>query len=208
MIFQINKNKSFQPTFLWFVLYFCLFFPFRLLIHFTLGPKHIGRSVAVWLKGITLSSPRSSSAAAFHYLCLNSCNTSSESSSLPSPAEAPISIKWNPLPLWFFFFGNFDLHFSNNKRCWASFHEFVQSVQFSHSVMSDSLRPHESQHARPPFVHHQLPEFTQTQIHRVRDAIQPRSSPSPPAPNPSQHQSFFQWVNSSHEVAKVLEFQL
>ena len=55
-------------------------------------------------------------------------------------------------------------------------------------------------------VHHQLPEFTQTHIHRVSDAIQPshpRSSPSPPAPNPSQHQSLFQWVNSSHEVAKV-----
>ena len=60
-------------------------------------------------------------------------------------------------------------------------------------------------------VHHQLPEFTQTHIHQVRDAIQPshpRSSPSPPAPNPSQRQSLFQWVNSSHEVAKVLEFQL
>ena len=59
-------------------------------------------------------------------------------------------------------------------------------------------------------VHHQLPEFTQTQVHRVGDAIQPshpRSSPSPPAPNPSQHQGLFQWVNSSHEVAKVLEFQ-
>ena len=60
-------------------------------------------------------------------------------------------------------------------------------------------------------VHHQLPEFTQTQIHRVSDAIQPShplSSSSPPAPNPSQHQSLFQWVNSSHEVARVLEFQL
>ena len=60
-------------------------------------------------------------------------------------------------------------------------------------------------------VHHQLPEFTQTHVHRVRDAIQPSHpgwSPSPPAPNPSQHQSLFQWVNSSHEVAKVLEFQL
>ena len=57
--------------------------------------------------------------------------------------------------------------------------------------------------------HHQFPEFTQTQVHWVRDAIQPShpgSSPSPPAPNPSQHQSLFQWVNSSHEVAKVLEF--
>ena len=60
-------------------------------------------------------------------------------------------------------------------------------------------------------VHHQLPEVTQTHVHRVCDAIQPshpRSTPSPPAPNPSQHQSLFQWVNSLHEVAKVLEFQL
>ena len=60
-------------------------------------------------------------------------------------------------------------------------------------------------------VHHQLPEFTETHIHQVSDAIQPSHpllSPSPLAPNPSQHQSLFQWVNSSHEVAKVLEFQL
>ena len=60
-------------------------------------------------------------------------------------------------------------------------------------------------------VHDQLPEFTQTHVHRVGDVIQPShplSSPSPPAPNPSQHQNLFQWVNSSHEVAKVLEFQL
>ena len=57
-------------------------------------------------------------------------------------------------------------------------------------------------------VHHQLPEFTQTHIHRVRDAIQPSypgSSPSPPAHNLSQHQSLFQRVNSSHEVAKEQE---
>ena len=82
--------------------------------------------------------------------------------------------------------------------------------QFSRSVVSDSLRPHESQHARPP-CHHQLPEFTPTHVHQVSDAIQPShplSSPSPPAPNPSQHQGLFQWVNSSHELAKVLEFQL
>ena len=60
-------------------------------------------------------------------------------------------------------------------------------------------------------VHHELPKFTQTHAHRVSDAIQtshPLSSPSPPAPNPSQHQGLFQWVSSSHEVAKVLEFQL
>ena len=60
-------------------------------------------------------------------------------------------------------------------------------------------------------VHHQLLEFTQTHVHQVSDAIQPSHpllSPSPPAPNPSQRQSLFQWVISSHEVAKVLEFQL
>ena len=58
-------------------------------------------------------------------------------------------------------------------------------------------------------VHHQPPEFTQTHVHRVGDAIQPShplSSPFPPAPNPSQHQSLFQWVNSSHEVAKDWSF--
>ena len=60
-------------------------------------------------------------------------------------------------------------------------------------------------------VHHQLLEFTQTHVHQVGNAIQPShplSSPFPPAPNPSQHQSLLQWVNSSHEVAKVMEFQL
>ena len=56
-------------------------------------------------------------------------------------------------------------------------------------------------------VHYQLPELSQTHVHRVSDAIQPShplSSPSPPAPNPSQHQGLFQRVNSSHKVAKVL----
>jgi len=52
------------------------------------------------------------------------------------------------------------------------------SVQFSCSVVSNSLRPHELQHARPP-VHHQLPEFTQTHVHRVGDAIQPSHPLSP-----------------------------
>ena len=55
-------------------------------------------------------------------------------------------------------------------------------------------------------VHHQLPEFTQTHVHRVCDAIQPShplSSPSPPAPNPSQHQGLFQWVNSSIGVSAL-----
>ena len=60
-------------------------------------------------------------------------------------------------------------------------------------------------------VHHQLLEFTQTHVYWVSDAIQPShplSSPSPPAFNLSQHQGLFQWVSSSHQVAKVLVFQL
>ena len=60
-------------------------------------------------------------------------------------------------------------------------------------------------------VHHQVPELAQTHVHQVGDAIQPShplSSPSPPAFNLSQHQGLFQWVNSSHQVAKVLELQL
>ena len=60
-------------------------------------------------------------------------------------------------------------------------------------------------------VHHQLLEPIQTHVHQVSDAIQPShplSSPAPPAPNPSQHQGLFKWVSSSHQVAKVLEFQL
>ena len=60
-------------------------------------------------------------------------------------------------------------------------------------------------------VQNQLPESTQTHVHWVSDAIQPShplSSPSPPALNLSQHQGLFKWVSSSHQVAKVLEFQL
>ena len=60
-------------------------------------------------------------------------------------------------------------------------------------------------------VHHQLPEFTQIQVHWVGDAIQPSHpllSPSPPAPNPSQHQGLFKWVSSLQQMAKGLEYQL
>ena len=68
------------------------------------------------------------------------------------------------------------------------------SVQFNSSVVLDSLRPMYHRTQGLP-VHHQLTEFTQTHVHQVRDAIQPshpRSSPSPPAPSPSQHQGLFQ----------------
>ena len=83
----------------------------------------------------------------------------------------------------------------------------VSSVAESYPTLCDPMN--RSTPGLP--VHHQLPEFTQTHVHRVSEAIQPShplSSPSPPAPNPSQHQGLFQWVNPLHEVAKVLEFQL
>ena len=86
------------------------------------------------------------------------------------------------------------------------------SPQFSSVVQSCPTLCNPMNHSTPGLpVHHQLPEFTQTHVHWVGDDIQPShplSSPSPPAPNPSQHQGLFQWVNSLHEVAKVLEFQL
>ena len=83
------------------------------------------------------------------------------------------------------------------------------SVPFSHScpTICDPM-----DYSVPDLlVHHQLPEFTQTHVHWVGDAIQPSHpllSPSPPAFNLSPHQSPFQWVSSLHQVAKVLEFQL
>ena len=85
-----------------------------------------------------------------------------------------------------------------------------RSVQFSSATQSYLTLCNPMNCSMPGLpVHHQLPEFTQTHVYRVGDAIQPShllSSPSPPAPNSSQHQSLFQWVSSSNEVAKVLEF--
>ena len=83
------------------------------------------------------------------------------------------------------------------------------SIQFSRSVVSSSLQPHELQHDRPPCpsptpgVH----SNSRPSSRWCRPAISSSVIPFPPAHNPSQHQSLFQWVNSSHEVAKVLEFQ-
>ena len=93
------------------------------------------------------------------------------------------------------------------KRCSTSLIIQFSSVTQSCPTLCDPMN-----HSMPGLpVLHQLPEFTQTHAHWVGDAIQPShplSSPSPPAPNPSQHQGLLQWVNSSHEVAKVPEFRL
>ena len=80
----------------------------------------------------------------------------------------------------------------------------VSSVAQSCPTLCDPMN-----HSTPGLpVYHQLPEFTQTHVHRVNDAIQPShplSSPSPPAPNPSQHQGLFKWISSLHQI---WEFQL
>ena len=91
-------------------------------------------------------------------------------------------------------------------------HGSSSSVEFSSVAQSCPIVCDPMSSIMPSLpVHHLLPEITQTYVHWVDDAIKPShplSSPSPPTPNPSQHQGLFQWVNSSHELAKVLEFRL
>ena len=105
-------------------------------------------------------------------------------------------------------------YYNYNVKFYIINYYYIIMLQFSCSVsnwqcptLCDPMG-----HSTPGLpVHHQLPYSTQTHVHRVGDAIQPPhplSSPSPPAPNPSQHQGFFKWVSSLHQVAKVLEFQL
>ena len=91
--------------------------------------------------------------------------------------------------------------------CQLVFSQSVSSVTQSCPTLCSPMN-----HSTPGLpVHHQLLESTQTHVHRVDAAIQPSHplwSPSPPVLNLSQHQGLFKWVSSSHQVAKVLEFQL
>ena len=92
----------------------------------------------------------------------------------------------------------------------TNFSEIKRIIQFSRSVMSYSLWPHGLQHTRLPCPS-PTSELAQIHVRWVSDAVQPShplSSPSSPAFNPSQHQGLFKWVNSSHQVAEVLELQL
>ena len=112
----------------------------------------------------------------------------------PFPVLWPLLSFPNLLAYWYW---------PTDLKCYFQFSSASQSYPTLCNPMNNSIP------GLP--VHHQLPEFTQTHVHRVSDAIQPSpllSSPFPPAPNPSQHQGLFQWVNSLHEVAKVLGFQL
>ena len=97
-------------------------------------------------------------------------------------------------------------------KSWTRLKRLSSSTyQFSSVTQSRPTLCYPMDWSTPGFpVHHQLPELTQTHVHRVNDAIQPSHPLSSPSPtfNLSQHQGLFQWVGSSHQVAKVLEIQL
>ena len=129
---------------------------------------------------------------------------------LPSQSRAEERVR---MSLYLFVFLRSAYHLNNNFESLSNTQTFPFSlIQFSSVTQSCPTLFDPMNRSMPglPF-HHQLPEFNQTHVHRVGDAIQPShpgSSPSPPAPSPSQHQSLFQWVTSSHQVTKVLELQL
>ena len=119
------------------------------------------------------------------------------------------SIKISFKEMW----ANFLIHWELLLRIWVNDHVITSTqVQFNSVTQLCPTLCDPMNCSTPGLpVHHKLPEFTQTHVHWVGDASQPFHPllpPSPPAPNPSQHQGLFQWVNSSHDVAKVLEFQL
>jgi len=105
-----------------------------------------------------------------------------------------------------------DTKIGTNSLSWAYSVFSVAHLMFSSAIQSCPTLCDPMNCSMPGLpVHHQLPESTQTHVYWVGDAIQlsyPLSSPSPPVLNLSQHQCLFKWVSSSHQVAKVLEFQL
>ena len=139
-------------------------------------------------------------------------DTGSTPRSVRSPEE-----RGSSYPLQYFCLEN-----SMDRRAWwlqsmglqrgGHNYTFANSIQFSSVSQSCPTLCDPVGCSTPGLpVHHQLPEFTQTHVHWVSDAIQPSHpllSPSPPALNPSQHQGLLKWVSSSHQVAKVLKFQL
>ena len=115
-------------------------------------------------------------------------------------SESTLLIFFVLMPLWWWNVVLFWISVITKRFFIFYVYRFISSVQFSSVAQSCPTLCDPMNYSMPGLpVHHQLPEFTQTQVHRVSDAIQPSplSSPSPPAPNPSQHQSLFQWVNSA-----------
>ena len=117
---------------------------------------------------------------------------------------------WDPFATFVYFCLNF--YISAFFKCLVLYEFSFRFNQFSSVTQSCLPLCDPMKHSTPGLpVHHQLPESTQIHVHRVGDAIQPPhplSSPSSPALTLSQHQGLFKCVSSSHQVAKVLEFQL
>ena len=132
------------------------------------------------------------------YLLVPGCSQSPSSTALKKRYINPPNFQnwgfWNCLDFCYFW----SLHVQ----------QFIgfSSVQFSCSVVSDSLRPHESQHSRLPYPS-PTPGVYSNSCPSSRWCHTAISSPSPPALNLSQQQGLFQWVSSLHQVAKVLELQ-
>ena len=138
--------------------------------------------------------------------------------SIPASKKSPGEKNGNPLQYpclensmdWGDCVQSWDHYFLLTFKCDNIF-ELIMVIQFSSAEQLYPTLRIRMKCSTPGFpVHHQLLELAQTHVHRVSDAIQPShplSSPSP-AFNLSQHQGLFQWVSSSHEVAKALEFQL
>ena len=107
---------------------------------------------------------------------------------------------------------------ANSLQCQTQVLLYISSVQFSRLVVSDSLRPHGLQHTRPPCpsptprVYPNSCPLSRWCNHRLTLTLtqpsHPLSSPSSPTFNLSQHQGLFNWVSSSHQMVRVLEFQL
>ena len=124
-----------------------------------------------------------------------------------SSNRPPVSKPPSQLSIWMT-----SVHGVNKSRLWSAIMLQFMTVQLSSVTQSCPTFWDPMNCSTPGLpVHHQVPEFTQTHVHWVGDAIQPSYpllSPSPPALSLSQHRGLFQWVSSLHQVAKVLEFQL
>ena len=167
--------------------------------------SHLVMSDPLWPPG--LQHPRRPCPSLSPGACSNSCPLSRQchptisSSVTPSPPSLSLSHHQGPFQ-WV----------SSSHQVAKVLELQHQSIQFSLVTQSCPTLCDPMDRSTPGLpVHHQLPELTQTHVHRVGDAIQPShplSFPSPPTFNLSQHQDLFKWVSSSHQVAKVLTFQL
>ena len=164
---------------LWVYMYMCIFHYFNYYLPDFVSAICLGFIFGFWFLGICFN--------------LTECHNK-------PPVKSSFLTRDQALSLWS---GSTDSKTLDYQRTNPQFSSVTQSCP----TLCDPMN-----HSTPGLpVHHQLLEFTQTHVHWVRDAIKPShplSSPSPPALNLSQHQGLFKWVSSSHQVAKVLEFQL